>query len=112
VNGGSGGPYITGWILTLFPYLKSNIENPYVWHSNWKDSLKNKGFSGVTTSSFGYHLNQVPFKWNYYNNFVDMLFVGGLIGVCVNKDISLQPIFGYAVVEDKVDRGKNLDKSY
>lgn len=42
VSGGSGGPYITGWILALFPYLSEDKENSYIWKDggSWKDAMK------------------------------------------------------------------------
>ena len=30
VSGGSGGPFISGWILALFPYLDKQKKNRYV----------------------------------------------------------------------------------
>jgi hypothetical protein len=46
-------------------------------------------------------MNKVPFTWNYHDNVVDMLFVGGLIGVLAQKDNSLLPLFAYSIIEDK-----------
>lgn len=104
VSGGSGGPYLTGWLLALFPYLKDSALNQYVWQETWQDSVHNAGpFSGITTNSFIYHMNQVPFIWNYFGTEVKMLFIGGLLGVQYEKDDSLTPIFGYGVTEDKVE---------
>ena len=42
VAGGSGGPFITGWIVSLFPYIDENKPNHYVWseNSSFKDTLK------------------------------------------------------------------------
>ncbi|CAF0814897.1 unnamed protein product [Brachionus calyciflorus] len=97
VGGGSGGPYISGWILALFPYLDNQRKNGYAWETSWRDV---KGFfAGITTKSFDYHMNQVPFKWNYLGQEIDMLFIGGLIGVVVQKDQALKPVFGYSVAK-------------
>ena len=52
-------------------------------------------------------MNQVPFTLNYYEREIDMLFIGGLIGVVLHKDQALQPVFGYAVTENKIDNDKN-----
>jgi len=52
-------------------------------------------------------MNQVPFIWNYSGAEIEMLFVGGLIGILSEKDNALLPIFGYSVIEDKVERGKD-----
>jgi len=63
VSDESGGPYVCGWILTLFPYLRDNMINKYAWEKHWKES---RGmFDGITTSSFSYKLSSVPFIWNY-----------------------------------------------
>ena len=103
VSGGSGGPFLTGWLIALFPYLENNQKNQYVWQKTWQDSIENAGpFTGLTTSSFIYHMNQVPFIWNYFGNEVKTLFIGGMLGVQYEKDDSLTPIFGYGVTEDKV----------
>jgi hypothetical protein len=103
VAGGSGGPYLSGWLIGLFPYLKDDKKNPYVsMQKTWKDSLQNKMFGGLTTKSFSYHMNQVPFKWKYHTEEIDMLFVGGLIGVLGQKDNSLVPLFAYSITESKV----------
>ena len=102
VGGGSGGPYITGWVMGLFPYLSKGNKNRYIWGGSWRDASKGDCFSGLTTSCFDYHMNQVPFTWNYFEQEIKMLFVGGLIGLVYEKDNSLTPVFGYAVTEDKV----------
>ena len=107
-NGGSGGPYISGWIIFLFPYLDAGSKNHYVFGGNWKDASSKKSFfSRLTTSSFKYHMNQIPFTWNYLGTEIKMLFVGGLVGVVSEKDNSLMPIFGYSIMEDKKEQNKN-----
>jgi hypothetical protein len=60
--------------------------------------------SGLKTSSFAYHMNQVPFIWEYLGlgHEIKMLFVGGFIGVLIEEDCNLVPTFGYAVTENKV----------
>lgn len=53
-------------------------------------------------------MNQVPFIWQYYDQEIKMLFVGGLVGVSVAaSDNALAPVFGYAVTENKT---KNDEK--
>ena len=91
-NGGSGGPYITGWIIALFPYLTAGSKNRYLFENNWKDPWNKSYSSGLNTSSFKYHMNQIPFIWNYLGTEIKMLFVGGLVGVVSEKDKSLLPI--------------------
>ena len=82
----------------MFPYLDAGSKNCYVFEGNWKDaSSKESFFSGLTTSSFKYHMNQIPFTWNYFGTKIKMLFVGGVVS---EKDKSLLPIFGYSIMED------------
>ena len=92
IHAGSGNPYISGWIVGLFPYVRNNKKN------TWKDPFQNYY---LTTSDFSNPMNKVPFKWNYHDNVVNMLFVGGLIGVLAQKDNSLLPLFAYSIIEDK-----------
>jgi hypothetical protein len=91
----------------LFPYLDAGSKNRYVFNGNWKDASNEHYFGGLTTSSFKYHMNQIPFMWNYLGTEIKMLFVGGLVGVVSEKDKSLLPIFGYSVMEDKKEKNKN-----
>ena len=96
-----GGPFVSGWIISLFPFLSDNGRNPYLTEENtWRDGL-NQMFGGITTKDFDYHMNQVPFIWNYHDNEMKLLFVGGLVGVSYEPDKSLLPIFGYAITKDK-----------
>lgn len=101
VGDGSGGPYVTGWVLALFPYLDKLVPNHYVFTETWRAASSEKYFSGVSTSFFIYHMNQIPFKWNYFKREISMLFIGGLVGVVYEYDNSLRPIFGYAITENK-----------
>jgi hypothetical protein len=81
--------------------LKSESKNRYVFEGHWRDASKDKYFGGFTNSSFDYHMNQIPFIWNYARTEIKMLLVGGLVGVLSEKDKSLLPIFGYSVMENK-----------
>jgi hypothetical protein len=89
--------------------LHEGEANRYVWESNWKESSKGGWGSGLTTSSFDYHMSQVPFVWDYHGDEIKMLFVGGLIGVLVEKDSALLPVFGYGITENKVKTNPNKD---
>ena len=98
VKGGSGGPYLSGWILSLFPYLKDDETNYYIWEKTWRDAYNASFFGGLTTSQFPVGLSRVPFKWLYLSKEIDMAFLGGLMSVRHNlNDQSLQSTFGYAI---------------
>ena len=72
--------------------------------------MGNDCYNGVTTRSFDYHMNQVPFIWDYPGQEIKMLFIGGMVGVSVNKiDNALEPVFGYAVTENKINTKEQPD---
>jgi hypothetical protein len=99
-KGESGGPYVSGWILTLFPYISDCEENKFVWsNKSWQKS------NGLTTNCFKYLMNQVPFLWQYYSTKFNMNFISGLVGVTYAK----VTVFGYAIAE--VKRVENLYES-
>jgi len=99
LDSGSGGPYITGWIVNMFPYLcstdwntgtKRDVNNTYV---DGKNSL----FSGITHDKFPSGLSSVPFKWKYFLDVFDMTFIAGFTGVEQNEQGFLRPKIGWAV---------------
>lgn len=111
-GGGSGGPQLTGWLISLFPYLHKISydpkvpakyeKNPYCWDGNsWKDAM---GEGGMGLDNFKYKANKVPFLFKYGDENPadqhDMFFLGGLVGVSVDSvDHALTPTFGYAVTQ-------------
>lgn len=98
-RGGSGGPYLSGWMIALFPYItKMNKKNPYVWETSWKEIVNETFYGGLTLDSFQIYLGKITTK---YKNQSDKNFIGGLVGVLHGNDQSLLPVFGYAVTEKK-----------
>ncbi|RNA45022.1 conserved domain [Brachionus plicatilis] len=81
MNGGSGGPFISGWILSLFPYLKRNTRNYFVWEKDWSFSYDMDMLGGLVTSDFPLTLSNSSFIWDYYSTEYSMSFTGGMIGV-------------------------------
>ena len=90
----SGGPYSSGWILKLFPYLTDG-RNP------WIEMEAEGPFSGATTDSFPSGLVwPLWFVWEYYSTQYQMQFVGGFMAVKQDpKTFALRPELGWAVVE-------------
>ena len=99
-NGSSGGPYITGWICTLFPYTgegKNLSRNPYL--SQWKET---EYFSGITSDSLPAGLVSTPFEWQYYNEKYPMHFYAGFMTVTQDpKTLAIYPEIGWAVADNK-----------
>jgi hypothetical protein len=106
LGGGSGGPYISGWINTLFPYIKVHPEvlgthdgelrmneHAYCWEGV-SDNDKNR----PTSTQFPWGLSRAPFVWNYYSTDIPMEFVGGFVGVSQNPvTMAVRPAIGWAV---------------
>lgn len=98
-TGGSGGPYISGWILALFPYLKNNSKNYFVWEKSWTFAYDINYMSGLVTSDFPIVLTNSSFIWQYLHNEYNMSFISGMVGVRFQESINaLQPVFGYGVI--------------
>jgi hypothetical protein len=105
IDGGSGGPYISGWICTLFPYIMgydhntnkdAAVQNRYI---NWKEEAG--PFSGLTFSNLPTAFTSTPFTWYYYSEQIKMSFIGGLLGVSMNKETDhVSPAAGWAVVHE------------
>ena len=98
-TGGSGGPYITGWILKLFPYIGDNMERRF-----------DIGRGQLTSRDLPPGMSSVPFVWEYLNKTIDMSFFAGFMGVAQDsKTLCISAEVGWAVaqrLETKV--AKNL----
>lgn len=87
-GGGSGGPFITGWINALYPYMATG-KNTYMGAS--------KGFgSGNTPDSFPTTLGAAPVTWDYYGTKYPLDFVAGVCGYEV-VDGGIRPTTAWAV---------------
>ena len=72
-HGGSGRDDVSGWALTLFPYLGVNSEkNKYL---DWEA----EPYRGPDVSKFTQGLASAPFAWHCYESDFKMEFMGGLM---------------------------------
>jgi hypothetical protein len=95
VDGGSGGPYIGGHIIKLFPYLWCAWKKEH-----YRNKFKYDGFaSGPGTDDFPGGLSGAPFKWFYFEDIFNMEFVAGFVGVGQDPDLTLHPAIGWVVRE-------------
>ena len=69
---GSGGPFISGWILTLYPKFCKDVDFDKYY------PMKNKM---IKTDKIPLGVSKVPFIWIYGNEKLNMLFAGGFIGL-------------------------------
>jgi hypothetical protein len=95
-GGGSGGPYISGHVNALFPYVGSDIQrNKYM-------GGKGRFGDGNCLSDFNQSLSKVPFIWKYYDSIFPMEFVGGLVGLSQDDQGSVRCSFGWVVRDQSV----------
>jgi len=109
----SGGPYVSGWINVLFPYLEVErkvrgsrettlVHRPNPYATNWAGGIKNKSPReiGPNVSDFPLGLSRVPFLWKYLGQDIPMAFLGGFVGVSQDpKTLAVRPAIGWAVQE-------------
>lgn len=118
---GSGNPYITGWVLHLFPYY--DIGGKYVKKEKRKIHVGDRVIEtySATTGSFPNGFSQADFVWNYFEIFYKMEFVAGFTGCYQDqKTLSLRPEISWAVIDKQVmasdqeieDYKKGGDKTY
>lgn len=99
MSDGSGGPYISGWITNLYPYL-TNARDEFR-----KNPFKDSGmFDGLTTSNFPIGMSKVPFLWKYYDQEFEMELAAGFTGFKEESDGSVVPQIGWAVREDLINK--------
>ena len=97
IESASGGSYINGHILKLFPYLKgyqgeeATLRNPF-------PAADGSTYEGITQPRFPSGLAQVPFLWRYNEQQFQMEFLGGFVGIRQDAQTkSLRPEIGWAV---------------
>jgi hypothetical protein len=118
---GSGSPYVSGWILKLFPYLDSPEakwfaltgeetsapllrRNPWLSHSTSEKGPGRDDFPSMPAKA--------PFRWKFSSTEYEMELVGGFLGISQDPDsLSLRPEIGWAVREAQKGRAKTGWKS-
>jgi hypothetical protein len=101
-EGGSGGPYVTGWINVLFPYLAAGISpsnrimrNDYA--LAWSHDM-DAPFRGTTVDVFPQGLSQVPLTWEYLGTTIPLTLSGGFVGISQDPETrAVRPAIGWAV---------------
>lgn len=118
-DSGSGGEAITGWLQTLFPYIKRMDEdrnahlapNPYFqdWWKHYEEmrsdkDWRDKSYSGPTLLDIPSGLASAPVTLQHLGNGSesDIRFVAGMFGVAQDaSSLELSPAWGWAVVHDQ-----------
>ena len=110
-EGGSGGPYCSGWVNMLFPYLEAYngdlIKNPYA------ENLSKRGFmDGPTLDAYPSSLSKTAFKWQYFDVSHDMEFLGGVIGVHQDPTtLAIEPAIGWAIRDTGVQKEGEINSA-
>jgi hypothetical protein len=127
VHDDSGGPKVTGWVPTLFPYLKdwrtgrATMRNPWLTEESQRihyddiefddsdeDELEDNDGAGEplyepdgpTIEALPGGLSKAPFRWQYLDKTFAMEFLGGFVGVAQDPEtLALRPEIGWAVRE-------------
>ncbi|XP_077992473.1 uncharacterized protein LOC144446555 isoform X2 [Glandiceps talaboti] len=95
-DGVSGGPYVSGWITTLFPYDSDNRRTKKF--TKWPTKPRR---GKMSTNDFPKGLSAAPFTWEYIGEEFRMRFIGGFMGVSQDQEsLALRPELGWAVVEN------------
>lgn len=98
-NNMSGGPYIHGWIVSLFPYIVSANDtlarNPLIRPQGTPPPMP-----GLTTDDFPPGVAVAPFTWQYLGESHSYDAIAGLL--CIRQDtttLALEPMIGWLVCE-------------
>ena len=126
VSSQSGGPYVTGWINALFPYLQDGSgaegddrftpairrnDEAYTW---WQPTEVDAGaagadevakaraiadaFRGPGLGAFPRALCQAPLTWDYLGTLLAMTLSGGFVGIAQDPaTFAVRPAIGWAV---------------
>lgn len=112
----SGGPYTSGWLVRLLPYLKHREhkfakEGDYrtLYYTPWRTDLRNPWigqpflkkpgpFEGITDGQLPSSASQVPFVWDYLGTKIDYEFIAGVLTVTQDKESrAIRPRIGWTV---------------
>lgn len=106
---GSGGPYLTGWLLRLLPYLKRRETSfrqvdgrSVIRHSPWRTDLRNPLLESTRArlkhDQLPSSASMVPFVWVLPGREMDYQFVAGTLTIAQNPDTkTIRPRVGWAV---------------
>lgn len=101
LSNGSGGPYVTGWINVLFPYLragKNGALQPNKSVTTWAQGMGDPFGGGPKHSSIPVGLSLAPFEWKHLEQSFPMELLGGFVGVAQDAGtLALRPAIGWAV---------------
>lgn len=99
-SGGSGGPYLSGWLPRLLPYLKTPGGGAAARNRLLEKPLDQPvgPHRGLTYAELPASTSLVPFVWEYRGTNFDYQFVAGVLTVTQDADTrAVRPRIGWAV---------------
>ncbi len=92
----SGGPYATGWLTKLFPYLGSGKKGTR--RATLGEPPPGTYYFGVTTDEWPGSLSIAPLTWQYHGDQIAMEFLAGFTHFTQDEATrALRPVIGWAV---------------
>ena len=110
ISRNSGGPFITGWIVTLFPYVGRSMKDmkPNRCLDSWSAE---EPLRWLTTRDFPSGSVSTPFIWKYFFDEFEMYFYAGFLGTGQDKKtLALKPMIGWAVVDKEEEEKANMGR--
>jgi hypothetical protein len=111
----SGGPYVSGWLVRLLPYLKHRdfvcqVPDDYrtgrftPWRTDLRNGLlerpldRGDRMSGLKHDQLPASVSAVPFAWHYHGATFDYQFLAGVLAVTQDSATrAIRPRIGWAV---------------
>ena len=113
-GGGSGGPFVNGWVAVFYPFLndyKGGFKRNWMLEGERLAALlarmmneseperRSPGMSGPNPSDFPSQVSAVPVKWDYLGQEFQMRFLGGLGAVASTPDGGVRPAAVWGILD-------------
>lgn len=99
LNSASGGPYVTGWINTLLPFLERDgqlVRNPAT--GSWREGMEEVFGGGPGLDLLPSPLTAAPVTWLYLGQQISLEFCAGFVGIECVGEVAVRPGIGWGVV--------------
>ena len=100
VEHGSGGPFTSGWINVLFPYIQDGSlrRNTYFPPSSVVHSQGFTDFGGIPAHQYPVSVSVVPFDWTYHGELKKMHLLAGFVAASQDPEtLTIHPELIWAI---------------